>query len=106
MEELMTLTQDYSVEALRLYQILKTENNEPYLARKILTNGLESGLLLRSEAVISPEIKDKLKKYNVEMAYLLEVIKASGCFSDDIFSDLYRLTEQIGQKLSGKEEKQ
>lgn len=106
MEELMTLTQDYSVEALRLYQILKTENNEPYLARKILTNGLESGLLLRSEAVISPEIKDKLKKYNVEMDYLLEVIKASGCFSDDIFSDLYRLTEQIGQKLSGKEEKQ
>ena len=90
MEELLKLSHDYSVEALKLYQILKTENSESYLGRKIMTNGIDLGLQVRGE-----KSEDKIKQYVTEMKYLLEVICDADYLSRETTETLNGIAEKI-----------
>lgn len=94
MENLIKLSHDYSVEALKIYQILKTENNESYLGRKIMTNGIELGLQVRGE-----NNTDKILQYIAEMKYLLEVICDADYLSGDITGKLMSLCIEIETTL-------
>lgn len=94
MEELLKLSHDYSVEALKLYQILKTENSESYLGRKIMTNGIDLGLQVRGE-----KSEEKIKQYVTEMKYLLDVICDADYLSGDITGKLMSLCTEIETTL-------
>ena len=94
MENLIKLSHDYSVEALKIYQVLKTENNESYLGRKIMTNGIELGLQVRGE-----KNTDKILQYIAEMKYLLEVICDADYLSSDITEKLTSLCTEIETTL-------
>lgn len=95
MEQLFELSHDYSVEALKLYQILKAENNESYLGRKILTNGIELGLNVRGE-----KSKEKIMGYITEMKYLLDVICDADYLSRETVENLVSLADKINSCIN------
>ena len=95
MEQLFELSHDYSVEALKLYQILKAENNESYLGRKILTNGIELGLNVRGE-----KSKEKITDYITEMKYLLDVICDADYLSRETVENLVSLADKINSCIN------
>lgn len=98
MEKILELSHDYSVEALKLYQILKSENNEVYLGRKLLTNGIELGLNVRGE-----KSKEQITKYIVEMKYLLNVICDADYLSRDVIENMMSIADSISENITKEE---
>ena len=90
MEILLQLSYDYSVEALKIYRMLKSENNESFLGRKILTNGIELGLNIRTE-----NSDKKSLALTEEMKFMLNVICDADYLSRDITEKLISLANEI-----------
>lgn len=106
MERLFNLSHNYSVEALKLYQILKAENNESYLGRKIMTNGLELGLFIRSSDLefTAKEFAQKCNSFLVEMDFILNVITDADYLSEEHTTNIKSIIIDIKEVLAKKEE--
>ena len=106
MERLLNLSHDYSVESLKLYQILKVENNESYLGRKIMTNGLELGLFIRSSDLefTAKEFAQKCNSFLVEMDFILNVITDADYLSVEHTANIKSVIINIKQALAENEE--
>lgn len=90
MEELLKLSHDYAVEALKIYQILKSENNEAYLGKKIIANGIELGINVRKENSVT-----EIQNLVTEMKFLLDVICDADYLSRDLVANLYDIANEI-----------